>query len=239
MKKLWLFNLLFFLFLFIQDSRAEDTLQGHTHVVLSVSFSPDGQLIASGSGDGTGLLWDVSPYTTPQTPNSDFDGDRTVGFPDFLRFAAQFGLSQGDAGYDAQYDLDGDGTVGFSDFLVFAASFGKEVSPPAASKLYWTDADTNKIQRANLDGSNIEDLLISTDGLVDPSGLAVGTAAVSSGSSGGIPTTRMAFNHPVGAQAGSQVMDKKEAPAPCSSSRWSKSSRTPITPAQQARGRQT
>ncbi|MDE3260161.1 MAG: hypothetical protein OYM47_20195 [Gemmatimonadota bacterium] len=38
--------------------------------------------------------------------------------------AAMFGLSQGDAGFDALFDLDGDGTIGFSDFLIFAASFG-------------------------------------------------------------------------------------------------------------------
>ena len=48
--------------------------------------------------DGTILLWDMSPYVTPQSSNADFDGDGTVGFGDFLRFAQQFGLSQGDAG---------------------------------------------------------------------------------------------------------------------------------------------
>ncbi len=60
MKKLWLFNLIFLLVLFIPDSRAEDTLSGHTGRVYSVSFSPDGTLLASGSWDGTVKLWDVS-----------------------------------------------------------------------------------------------------------------------------------------------------------------------------------
>ncbi|MCE2441511.1 MAG: hypothetical protein J4F39_19065 [Candidatus Latescibacteria bacterium] len=50
--------------------------------------------------------------------------DGAVGFPDFLRFAAQFGQSRGDAGFDARFDLNGDGTVGFSDFVIFARSFG-------------------------------------------------------------------------------------------------------------------
>ena len=36
-----------------------DLLQGHTGWVSSVSFSPDGSLLASGSYDGTILLWDV------------------------------------------------------------------------------------------------------------------------------------------------------------------------------------
>ena len=67
----------------------------------------------------------MSPYITTQTLAADFDGDGTVGFPDFLQFAAKFGLSQGDTGYDTRFDLDGDGTVGFSDFLIFAESFGE------------------------------------------------------------------------------------------------------------------
>ena len=57
-------------------------------------------------------------------PPADFDGDGAVGFTDFLRFAGAFGLSRGDAGYDARYDLDGNGMIGFSDFVIFAGSFG-------------------------------------------------------------------------------------------------------------------
>ena len=60
-----------------------------------------------------------------KSPTADFDGDGTVGISDFLLFATQFGLSRGDAGYDARFDLDGDGTIGISDFLVFVDAFGK------------------------------------------------------------------------------------------------------------------
>ena len=58
------------------------------------------------------------------TPSADFDGDGTVGFPDFLALAGSFGSSRGDARYEARFDLDGDGSVAFSDFLIFAGAFG-------------------------------------------------------------------------------------------------------------------
>ena len=63
----------------------------------------------------------------------DFDGDGTIGFGDFVKFAAKFGLRQGDEGYDAQYDLNGDGEIGFSDFLIFAQNFGKEAPSPVVA----------------------------------------------------------------------------------------------------------
>ena len=63
-----------------------------------------------------------------KTPTPDFDGDGIIGIGDFLIFVAQFGFSEGDEGYDAQFDLDGDGMIGISDFLIFANAFGKSVS---------------------------------------------------------------------------------------------------------------
>ena len=40
-----------------------------------------------------------------------------------------------------------------------------------AGKLYWTDWGTDKIARANLDGTGVEDVVSS--GLVDPWGIAL------------------------------------------------------------------
>ena len=40
--------------------------------------------------------------------------------------------------------------------------------------MYWTDVGTDKIQRANLDGSGVEDLV--TSGLDRPAGLALDVA---------------------------------------------------------------
>lgn len=100
---------------------------GRARTTGSLVFSPDGRQLAVGSLDKV-EIWNTSEWMatdTPQLPRADFDGDGTVGFSDFVQFAAQFGLREGDAGYDPRFDLDGDGTVGFSDFVIFAGSFGQ------------------------------------------------------------------------------------------------------------------
>ncbi len=113
-----------------------------------------------------------------QSGNPDFDGSGVVDFSDFLQFVGKFGARQGDERYEGQFDLDGDGEVGFGDFLIFAGSFGKTV-PKAMGKIYWTDSGTgnpnpmqdDKIQSANLDGSNVETLLTFENFLRLPMGM--------------------------------------------------------------------
>ena len=82
----------------------------------------------------------VKAYATKANANGDdtasipdFDGDGTIGFGDFVKFAAKYGLGQGDEGYDAQYDLNGDSEIGFADLLIFAENFGKDAPSPAVT----------------------------------------------------------------------------------------------------------
>ena len=74
--------------------------------------------------------------------SSDFDGDGTVGIPDFLLFVNHFGTSRGGAGYDAKYDLDGNGVIGIPDFLIFVNNFGSQV-PPSGGGATVTIPDAN------------------------------------------------------------------------------------------------
>ncbi|KAI8867196.1 putative Angio-associated migratory cell protein [Ramicandelaber brevisporus] len=48
-------------------SRCTASLTGHTEAVLCVSFSPDGKLLASGSGDTTVRIWDLDTETPQYT----------------------------------------------------------------------------------------------------------------------------------------------------------------------------
>ena len=56
---------------------------------------------------------------------TDFDGNGSVGFQDFLLFASHYGYAAGHANYDVRYDLDGDGQIGFGDFLIFVQDYGQ------------------------------------------------------------------------------------------------------------------
>ena len=88
----------------------------------SVEVGPGGAFVVIGGVAGSGGVIPEDPVEA-----SDFSGDGTVDFNDFLTFAQNFGKRTGDADYNARIDLDQDGTVGFSDFLKFVQNFGQSV----------------------------------------------------------------------------------------------------------------
>ena len=109
-------------------------LTGHTDWVRSVSFSPDGLTLASGSDDGAILLWDTAPET-PEPPRlaADVNGDGQVNIQDLVRVAGAFGQQVPEEGNPA--DVNGDGVVNIQDFVAVAAALGETAAnaPSAAN----------------------------------------------------------------------------------------------------------
>jgi WD40 repeat protein len=64
----------------VSDGGQLRTLAGHTDWLSSVAFSPDGGLLASGSGDGTVILWRVSDGSQLRTLEGHTSGVSGVAF---------------------------------------------------------------------------------------------------------------------------------------------------------------
>ena len=102
-------------------STASDTTDanGRAATTLTLGSQPGTNIVVASVGNLEPVV-----FTAIALANPDFDLDGTVGFGDFVLFAAKFGLSHDDDDFEAKYDLDGNGSVGFSDFLIFAGAFG-------------------------------------------------------------------------------------------------------------------
>ena len=70
-------------------TRCTDTLPGHTEAILHVSYSPNGQHLASGGGDATVRFWDVNTSTPRHTCRGHKDHVLSTSWsPDGLKFAS-------------------------------------------------------------------------------------------------------------------------------------------------------
>ena len=106
------------------------TLKGHQWPVSSVSFSPDGTLLASGSNDDTVKLWDMSSFITsatpPETLKGDVNGDGTVDIQDLVLVASNYGQTGENVA-----DVNGDGVVHIYDIILIAAELNTNAAAPA------------------------------------------------------------------------------------------------------------
>ena len=103
-------------------------LTGHTEGVNSISFSPDGNTLASGSSDGTILLWEVIPIPSePEKIASDVNRDGVVDIFDLVFVAKAFGKTEPN---DA--DVNGDGAINIFDLVLVASNFGNTAAAPLA-----------------------------------------------------------------------------------------------------------
>ncbi|MDE0635685.1 MAG: T9SS type A sorting domain-containing protein [Candidatus Poribacteria bacterium] len=98
------------------------TITDHTGSVYNINFSPDGSILATGSWDGTVLLWDYTVFLGTkneiQQLAEDTNRDGSVDLQDLIFVASQFGQP----GNENTADVNGDGVINIADILLVAAA---------------------------------------------------------------------------------------------------------------------
>lgn len=109
-------------------------LVGPTDGISSISFSPDGEMVASGSRDGIVFLWSVTPLsvavesvTRPSVEaGADVNSDGVVNIQDLVLVSANFGKTGQNVA-----DVNGDGVVNIEDLVRVAGALVNAAAAPA------------------------------------------------------------------------------------------------------------
>ena len=107
-----------------QTGELRQTFTGNKSSISSVSFSPDGETLASASMDGIVLLWQLTPATASQTPE-DVNADGAVNIQDLVVVAANLGQTGENIA-----DVNADGAVNIQDLVLVAAALGNAAAAP-------------------------------------------------------------------------------------------------------------
>lgn len=94
-------------------------LKGHTKDITQLTFSPDSETLASGSWDGTILLWEST--SEPAEIPWDTNGDGVINTLDLTFIAERFEQSRQEPA-----DVNADGVVNILDLTFVASRFGED-----------------------------------------------------------------------------------------------------------------
>ena len=113
----------------IETSQYKKPLAEDIGDVVSLVFSSDGTMLASGSADKKVRLWELTPAdTSSSNKDGDTNGDGDVNVLDLVVIAS----SLGNTGANLAADVNGDGVVNILDLILVAGMFDGVAAAPAA-----------------------------------------------------------------------------------------------------------
>ncbi len=115
----------------VTTGEQKTTLIGHTDYILDLVFSQDGTTLATGSWDGTVLLWDYTTFLDTENEiqqlDEDVNRDGSINLQDLIFVASQYGQ----VGDENAADVNKDGVIDIADILLVAAALENvNAAPP-------------------------------------------------------------------------------------------------------------